>query len=239
MIDEKSKNGLFLSDDPKSVVSEAFRVLRTNLQFSSVDRPLKKVMVTSSVPQEGKSTVISNLALSLASAGNKVLLVDADMRRPNIYKIFLLENYKGLSNLLAEDLPIESVVIDTDIENLHIITSGPVPPNPAEMLGSQKMKKFLEEVSSRYDMVLIDSPPVNSVADASILSSLVDGVILVVEAGKTEREAAMVAVQQLKKVNARILGVILNKVKQQKGGGYYYYYYYYGEDGSRIKKKRR
>lgn len=238
-MDGKNRNGLFLSDDPKSVVSEAFRVLRTNLQFSSVDKPLKRIMVTSSVPQEGKSTVISNLALSMASAGNKVLLVDADLRRPNIYKIFLLENYKGLSNLLAEDLPLESVVNETKFENFHIITSGPVPPNPAEMLGSQKMKKFLESVSTMYDMVLIDSPPVNSVADASILSALVDGVILVVEAGKTEREAAAVAVDQLRKVNARILGVVLNKVEQQKGGGYYYYYYYYGEDNERIKKKKK
>ncbi|MCG0275498.1 MAG: CpsD/CapB family tyrosine-protein kinase [Thermosediminibacteraceae bacterium] len=229
---------LFLMDDPKSVVSEAFRMLRTNLQFASVDRPLKKIMVTSSVPQEGKSTVIANLAICIASAGSKVLLVDADLRRPNIYKLFLLENYKGLSNLLAENLPKDAVVNKTKVENLHVITSGPVPPNPAEILGSARMKNFLDQVSSEYDMVLIDAPPVNSVADASILSSLVDGVILVVEAGSTEREAAIVAKQQLEKVNARILGVVLNKVKQEKSGGYYYYYYYYGEEGKKRKKKK-
>ncbi|MCG0274841.1 MAG: CpsD/CapB family tyrosine-protein kinase [Thermosediminibacteraceae bacterium] len=229
---------LFLMDDPKSVVSEAFRMLRTNLQFASVDRPLKKIMVTSSVPQEGKSTVIANLAICIASAGSKVLLVDADLRRPNIYKLFLLENYKGLSNLLAENLPKDAVINKTKVENLHVITSGPVPPNPAEILGSARMKNFLDQVASEYDMVLIDAPPVNSVADASILSSLVDGVILVVEAGSTEREAAIVAKQQLEKVNARILGVVLNKVKQEKSGGYYYYYYYYGEEGKKRKKKK-
>ncbi|ADL07276.1 CpsD/CapB family tyrosine-protein kinase [Thermosediminibacter oceani] len=229
---------LFVMDDPKSVVSEAFRVLRTNLQFSSIDRPLKKVVVTSSIPQEGKSTVIANLAVSIASAGSRVLLVDADLRRPKLYKLFLLENYKGLSNLLAEDLPLDTVVNTTKVENLHVITSGPVPPNPAEVLGSAKMKNFLDEVASLYDMVLIDAPPVNSVADAAILSTLVDGVILVVEEGSTEREAAVAAKQQLDKVNARILGVVLNKVKQQKGGGYYYYYYYYGEGDHKRKKKK-
>lgn len=227
-----------LLDDPKSIVSEAFRVLRTNLQFAGVDKPLKKILITSSVPQEGKSLITSNLAISIASAGNKTLLVDADLRRPKQQKNFLLENYKGLSNLLAENLPLESVINETKVENLHVLTSGPVPPNPAEILGSAKMKKFIEEACSIYDMVLFDSPPVNSVADASILSASMDGVILVVEAGSTEREAAMVAKQQLEKVNARILGVVLNKV-EQKSGGYYYYYYYYGEDNKKIRKKRK
>lgn len=227
-----------LLDDPKSIMSEAFRVLRTNLQFASVDKPLKKIMITSSVPQEGKSLIVSNLAVSMANAGNKTLLVDADLRRPKQQKNFLLENYKGLSNLLAENLALESVVNQTKIENLHVLTSGPVPPNPAEILGSARMKRFIEEASSIYDMVLFDSPPVNSVADASILSASMDGVILVVEAGSTEREAAIVAKQQLEKVNARILGVVLNKV-EQKSGGYYYYYYYYGEDNKKIRKKKR
>ncbi|TYP52418.1 capsular exopolysaccharide synthesis family protein [Thermosediminibacter litoriperuensis] len=229
--------GLFIMTDPKSIVSEAFRVLRTNLHFSGIDRPLRKVMITSSIPGEGKSTIVSNLAVCIANTGSKVLLVDADLRRPQIYKFFLLENYKGLSNLLAEDLPLDTVVNTTKVENLHVITSGPVPPNPAEVLGSAKMKKFLDEVASVYDMVLIDAPPVNSVADASILSALVDGVILVVEESSTEREAAIAAKQQLEKVNARILGVVLNKVKQ-KDGGYYYYYYYYGEDNKRVKKRK-
>lgn len=227
-----------LIDDPKSVFAEAYRVLRTNLQFSAVDKPLKKVLVTSSVPQEGKSMVIANLAMSIANTGKKTLLVDADLRRPKQQKNFLLENYKGLSNFLSENLPLDSVINSTKIDTLHVITSGPVPPNPAEMLGSERMNRFIEEVSSIYDVVLFDTPPVNSVADASILSTRMDGVILVVEAGSTEREAAIIAKQQLDKVNARILGVVLNKV-HQKSGSYYYYYYYYGEDNERIRKKRK
>lgn len=164
--------------------------------------------------------------------------MDADLRRPKQQKNFLLENYKGLSNFLSENLPLDSVINSTKIDTLHVITSGPVPPNPAEMLGSERMNRFIEEVSSIYDVVLFDTPPVNSVADASILSPRMDGVILVVEAGSTEREAAIIAKQQLDKVNARILGVVLNKV-HQKSGSYYYYYYYYGEDNERIRKKRK
>jgi len=227
-----------LIDDPKSVVAEAYRVLRTNLQFSAVDKPLKKVLVTSSVPQEGKSMVIANLAISIASTGKKTLLVDADLRRPKQHKNFLLENHIGLSNLLAENLPLDKVLHTTKVDTLHVITSGPVPPNPAEMLGSDRMYKFIEEVSSIYDTILFDTPPVNSVADASILSPRMDGIILVIEAGSTEREASIIAKQQLEKVNARILGVVLNKV-QQKGGSYYYYYYYYGEDNRKIRKKKK
>lgn len=225
-------------DDPKSVESEAFRVLRTNLQFTAIDKPLKNILITSSVPQEGKSTVISNLAITIAGAGNKTLLVDADLRRPKQQKIFLLENYKGLSNIIAENLPLDNVINKTKIANLDVITSGPLPPNPAEMLGSARMKNFIQEINSMYDIVLFDSPPVNSVADASILSTAVDGVVLVIAANSTEREAVLVAKQQLEKVKARILGVVLNKV-EQKSGGYYYYYYYYGEDNKKIRKKKR
>ena len=227
-----------LIDDPKSVIAEAYRVLRTNLQFSAVDKPLKTILVTSSVPQEGKSKVIANLAISIASTGKKTLLVDADLRRPKQHKNFLLENHIGLSNLLAENLPLDKVLHTTKVDTLHVITSGPVPPNPAEMLGSDRMYKFIEEVSSIYDTILFDTPPVNSVADASILSPRMDGIILVIEAGSTEREASIIAKQQLEKVNARILGVVLNKV-QQKGGSYYYYYYYYGEDNRKIRKKKK
>lgn len=224
-------------DDPKSIISEAFRVLRTNLQFAGVDKPLKKIMVTSSVPHEGKSTVIGNLALSIANAGYNTLLVDADLRRPKQHKSFVLENHKGLSNLLAENLPLDNVIQLTKIETLHVITSGPIPPNPAEMLGSVRMKEFIEEVCSIYDIILFDTPPINSVADSSILSSRMDGVILVIESGATEREAAIVAKQQLERVNARILGVVLNKVEQKSGG--YHYYYYYGEDDDKRRKKRK
>ncbi len=238
-MEQNRLQNLMIADDPKSIISEAFRVLRTNLQFSSIDKQLKIISITSSDPGEGKTTIASNLAASVASTGSKVLLIDADLRKPRMQKVFLLENYKGLSNLLAENLPLESVINQTGMENLHVITSGPVPPNPAEILGSGRMKNFLSKAGSVYDMVFLDSPPVNTVADASILSPYVDGVILVVEAGTTPREAVIAAKQQLEKVKANIIGVVLNKAEQH-GGGYYYYYYYYGEDHSaKAGKKRR
>lgn len=224
-------------DDPKSILAEAFRVLRTNLQFSSIDKPIKKIAITSSQPREGKSTVMANLAISFSMAGYKVLLIDADMRRPTQHKKFLLENHKGLSNLLAEDLPPQSAINKTEIKDLHVLTSGPLPPNPAEILGSAKMKEFMEEVSEKYDIILIDAPPVNSVADASIISAYTDGIILVVAAGETRREAVKIAKQQLIQVKAKILGVVLNKLKESDSG--YYYYYYYGEDDAKHKKKKR
>lgn len=239
MNNQTKLSNLMVMDDPKSVVSEAFRMLRTNLQFAGVDKPLKIVSVTSGNPEEGKSTIAANLAISFASTGSKVLLIDADLRRPKINKLFLLENHIGLSSLLAGDLPLDSVIRETEIPNLQIITSGPVPPNPAEILGSAKMKDFLLKVNPMYDIILVDSSPVNTVADASILSSRVDGLILVVEAGSSSRESVMLAKQQLQKVNARILGVVLNKVKDAGSGYYYYYYYYYGNDAPGKKKKRK
>lgn len=223
--------------DPKSIYSEAYRVLRTNLQFTGLDKPLKAILITSSNPQEGKTTVVANLAVAMAQVGNKVLLVDADMRKPRLQKVFVLENYKGLSTMIASDDNIDSVVNHTEISNLDILTSGPVPPNPAEILSSKKMKLFIERCKENYDITLFDTPPVNSVADASILSTMVDGTIIVTAANQTEREAVKVAKVQLEKVNANILGIILNKVKESTGG--YYYYYYYGEDNQKIRKKKR
>jgi protein-tyrosine kinase len=226
------KNGINLEiiDNPKSLISEAFRVLRTNLQFSSVDKPVKKICVTSSRPKEGKSMVVSNLALSVASTGRKVLLIDGDLRKPSIQTIFHLKNDKGLSNLLVENISYELVLNSSGISNLHIITSGSIPPNPAEILCSARMKTFLEEIGERYDMVLVDSPPVISVADPLIITQYMDGVILVVNSGVTDRETAIAAKQQLDKVNSRILGVVLNKVRQ-KSEDDYYYYYGTGDDG--------
>ncbi|MFA5535741.1 MAG: CpsD/CapB family tyrosine-protein kinase [Bacillota bacterium] len=231
------EKNLLVVEDPKSITAEAFRMLRTNLQFMGVDKPLKVIAVCSSNPSEGKSTVITNLASSFAIAGSKVLLIDADLRRPQVNKIFYLENHVGLSNLLAGGLDLDSVINKTAIENLDIITSGPLPPNPAEILGSAKMEEFLNGIRPAYDMLLVDSPPVNTVADASILATKVDGMVFVIEAGKTTREAVMLAKQQLGKVNARILGVVLNKVKQV-GGGYYYYYYYYNDESDAGQNKK-
>lgn len=225
---------------PKSPVAEAYRVLRTNIQFSSIDNPLKTVLVTSSGPGEGKTTTVSNLAIVLAQSGAKVLLIDADLRKPKIHKVFDLQNQQGLTSILAESKPFISFVNDTVMENLHIITCGPLPPNPSELLGSKKMKAFIEEVKGCYDMVLLDTPPAGTVTDAVVMSTVADGVILVAASGQVTIDAVSRAKGLLTKVNANIIGVVLNKLEKNANGNYYYYYYYYyGEDERKASKRKR
>ena len=216
--------------DARSPMAEAFRTIRTNIHYASVDRELKTLLVTSPQPVEGKSTTASNLAVVMAQAGQKTLLVDCDFRRPTVHRIFDLPNSQGLTNLIAEDAPLEGMVTNSVVDNLYVLTCGPIPPNPAEMLASSKMQKFLETVAASYDKVIIDSPPTGAVTDALILSSMVDGVILVVRAGETVIQAAKDAKEKLTNANAHILGVIINGIKDGEGG--YYYYYYYRDDGA-------
>ncbi|HHV76820.1 MAG TPA: CpsD/CapB family tyrosine-protein kinase [Syntrophothermus lipocalidus] len=216
--------------DARSPMAEAFRTIRTNIHYASVDRELKTLLVTSPQPTEGKSTTASNLAVVMAQAGQKTLLVDCDFRRPTVHRIFNLPNTQGLTNLIAEDAPLEGMVTNSVVDNLYVLTCGPIPPNPAEMLASAKMQKFLETVAADYDKVIIDSPPTGAVTDALILSSMVDGVILVVKSGETVIQAAKDAKEKLTNANAHILGVIINGIKESEGG--YYYYYYYGDDGA-------
>ncbi len=213
--------------DPKSSASEAYRTLRTNLQFSSIDRELKSLIVTSSGPGEGKSTTITNLAVVIAQSGKSVLLIDADMRKPTVHHYFRLPNMRGLSNMLANGDQLEEVALETGIGGLSVITSGPVPPNPAEILASKKMTDFLHSVISRYDYVLIDAPPVVAVTDAQILSRHVDGVLLVIHSGKANREMVIKAKNLLENVQARILGTVLNNRKLDRKR---YDYYYYGQE---------
>ena len=212
--------------DPKSPVAEAFRVLRTNLHYVNLDKKIKTVMVTSAGPNEGKSTILANLAVAIAQTGQKVLIVDADLRKPTQHKIFSLNGVKGLTNLLVEEVDFAEVVQPCEVENLSIITSGPIPPNPSELLGSLRMDSFLSSVTE-YDLVLFDTPPVVAVTDAAVLSSKLDGVLLLIESKKVKIERAKAAKEQLLKANARILGVILNNVAYS--GDDYQYYYYYGE----------
>lgn len=210
--------------NPKLPVAEAFRTLRTNIQFASIDKPLRTIMITSTGPSEGKSTTISNLAVVLAQQDKKVLLVDADLRKPTVHHTFQLPNRVGLTNVLAGGGTIQSAVQKSTFGDLHVLTSGPVPPNPAELLGSKKMSQLVEEVVSEYDYVLFDAPPVVAVTDAQILSSLMDGVLLVVNSGKTHREMALKAKGLLENVQANVIGVVLNQ-KEVNGEGDYYYYY--------------
>lgn len=222
--------------NPKSAASEAYRILRTNIQFANVDKEIKTILVTSAGLAEGKSSTIANLACAMVQAGKSVLVVDADLRKPAQHKIFHLQNVKGLSNTLVEDVPNLAYVINTELSGLDILLSGPIPPNPAELLGSKRMKQFIHEASSLYDTVLIDSPPIIAVTDASVLAQEADGVILVLAYGEVSKEYAIQAKERLDKVGAKIMGAIINKMDMKDKGQYYYYYHqYYGED----KKKKK
>jgi capsular exopolysaccharide synthesis family protein len=221
---------LITHHDPKSPVSEAFRTLRTNIQFASPDKPLHSIMITSAGPAEGKSTVLANLAIAMAQAGKKVIVVDADMRRPNQHKIFGVPQTPGLTNVLVGMASLEDVFKPTGIDGLSIVPSGPVAPNPSELVGSKMMKTVIQETCDKADVVLFDAPPVVAVTDAAVLAPQLDGVLLLISSGTVAREAALGAKALLEKVDANILGVVLNNVSSKDSYGYYYYYYYYYED---------
>lgn len=229
---------LIVEKEPKSIAAEAYRTLRTNIQYSSFDKDIKTILVTSSGPSEGKSITTGNLALTMAQSDKKVLIVDCDLRKPAVHKKFSISNEKGLSNYLIGEVELDDVIVKYS-ENLYLLTSGTIPPNPAEMLSSKKMKEFLDLMKEKFDTVIIDSPPVLAVTDAQILSTEVEGVLLVAASGQTEKEALIRAKELLLKVKANILGVILTKVPQDSGKSYGYTYYYYYGDGDDNHKKRR
>ncbi|AHF07669.1 CpsD/CapB family tyrosine-protein kinase [Desulfitobacterium metallireducens] len=221
-----SEYKLFSMLSPKSPISEAFRTLRTNIEFSNVDRVVKRILFTSTGPREGKSSTIANLASMMVQTDKKVLIIDADLRNPTQHKILSQDNCEGLTTLLVDEgLPILNYIKKTDQEGLELLTSGPIPPNPAELLGSKRMKQLLSEAAEAYDIVLIDSPPTIAVTDSSILAQSVDGVVLVLASGEVSRDYAVQAKEQLEKVGAKILGIVLNKM-EMKTKEYYYYYSY-------------
>lgn len=217
------KRSLITSTDPKSFFSEQYRSIRTNIQYSSVDKELKTIVVTSSGPEDGKSTTVANLAVVFAQQGLKVLLIDSDLRKPTVHYTFNVVNTKGLTNVLTRQATLEEVVQETMEENLSILTSGPIPPNPAELLSSNTMEEVVKKASKTFDIVLFDSPPLLSVTDGQILASKCDGTILVVNSGKTEIEQLIKAKDLLKSVNSHLLGAILNNKKLKN------IHYYYGE----------
>ncbi|RME48802.1 MAG: polysaccharide biosynthesis tyrosine autokinase [Chloroflexi bacterium] len=210
-VEEQAK--LVTLSDPRSPVAEAYRSLRTNLEFSSLDEPLRTMVVTSPAPEAGKSTTLANLAVTMAQAGKQVILVDCDLRRPSLHEIFGVSNTTGLTSVILDDTTSAPPLRETGVPGLKLLTSGPLPPNPAELLGSRRMADLIRALREQADIVLFDAPPVIAVTDAAILASQVDGVLLVLNAGVTRREHAQRAKAALEKVNARLIGTVLNNVK--------------------------
>ncbi len=231
---------LVTARQPNSPVSEAYRLLRTNLQFSGVKNPAGSLLVTSSSPGEGKSTTAANLAVSMAQSHKRIILVDTDLRRPNLHKVFGMANKRGLTSLmLDESLGVDDVLQPTDLENLRVLTSGPLPPNPAEVLNSAQMQDIIEQLKACSDLVIFDSPPVLAVADAVILSGRLNNTLLVVQAGKTRSDMVKRSLTALNQVNARVAGVVLNNMRKRQGGAYSYYYESYNPGGERAPKPGR
>ena len=240
-----AKKLLLTEFPPRSGVAEAYRSLRTNLQYFNTDKPIKSILITSSIAQEGKSTIVSNLAISLSQLGLKTVMVDADLRKPMLHKLFEADLSPGLTNLIiSKDVEFKKTIKNTRIENLFLITAGSVPPNPAELLESKRMKEVSYEITKEFDYLIFDAPPIVLVADAVILSTLVDGVILIIEAKKTRRDAIFSSKEIIKNVGGKILGTVLNKTRFSRmdymyGGYSGYYYYGYDESGHKTKKKKQ
>jgi non-specific protein-tyrosine kinase len=208
---------------PRSPAAEAYRTLRTNLYFSSLDQVLETLVVTSAAPGDGKSTTLSNLAVTMAQGERPTILVDADLRQPSLHTLFGVSNSEGLTTMAVDKGALsEPPLVDSGVDNLWLLPSGPLPPNPAEILGSRRMEEIINALKSRADMLLFDAPPVIAVTDAAVLGNKVDGVLLVVKASKTRREHALRAKELLERVNVRIVGAVLNNAPpDQSLGGYY------------------
>ncbi len=214
---------LIAENNPRSPITEQYRTLRTNVQFSGIDEKIKSLLVTSSEPSAGKSITAANLAVVYAQQGLKTLLVDGDMRKPTVHYTFRLDNLKGLSNALVDNLPFDGVAEASDVDNLDVMTSGPVPPNPSELLASQRFKQGLSQASEVYDMIIVDTPPLLAVTDAQILANLLDGVIIVARSNQTEVDQLKESVELIKKVQGNLLGTVLNDVEKSAKEDYYYY----------------
>lgn len=212
-----SPDRLLLREDTNFNIKEAYKAARTNVMFSVPGEGCKKVVITSSYPAEGKTTASTNLSITFAQTGNRVLLIDCDMRKPKIHKAFNLVGDKGLSNVLGGFCGLSEVMQKTAYENLSVISAGHIPPNPAELLASESMKKLLEELSSQFDYIFLDTPPVNVVTDATVLVPVTSGIIMVVRQAVTNQHDIQEALAKLELVEAKVLGFILGSIKPQKG----------------------
>lgn len=219
--------GLVVVNKPTAVVSEQFRTIRTNIQFSMVDTNLETLAITSASPSSGKSVIAANLAATFANDNKKVLLIDGDLRKPTVHKTFKVRNTDGLTSLLTDkDSTLSDAIYRTHTDGLYILTSGAIPPNPAELLASKRMNQLIEETKSYFDLVVFDLPPVLAVTDAQVMASKVDGTIFVAPKGLVNKDQMIQSRDLLNKVNANVLGAILNRVEKSDDN---YYYYYYGE----------
>lgn len=215
--------GLVTLSEPLSPASEAYRTLRMNLQFAALDKPLKSLLITSPGPGEGKSTTLANLAVTMAQGEQRVLMVDCDLRRPSLHRLLGLENEAGLTTMMVDDQALEAPPLQqTVVENLRFLAGGPPPPRPADLMGSQRMARIIERLQAEADILLFDAPPVMAVTDAVILATKMDGVLLVISAGETKREDAQRSVERLTKVNASIMGIVLNNVSPDSVASSYY-----------------
>ncbi len=222
--------------DPNSSVMEFFKTIRTNIEFSSIDHKLRAVNITSSTQGEGKSMVLINLALSFAQIGRSVLIIDADLRRPSIHRSFGISNRRGLTSTLLGDETLSDNTHATAYPNLSILTAGPIPPNPAELLMSEAMTALIEEAKGLYDMVFIDCPPAGIITDAAIVATKVDGTLFVARSGVADKRLVKHAVDHLEHVQARVLGFVFNGVESETDG-YYYQQYYYTQEPQETRRR--
>ena len=224
--EEVGRTGMIIADNPFSIVSEQIRTIRTNIQFSMIDKDLQTISITSATASSGKSTIASNLAGAFAAEDTKVLLVDADMRKPTIHKIFRVQNTQGLTNVLTDrHLRLSDVAHRSYVENLDFVTCGVIPPNPSELIGSKRMEELIEQMKEEYDLIIFDNPPLLAVTDAQVMATRVDGTIVVVPKGEVSKDELEKAASLLENVKANVLGTVLNKVEVDADT-----YYYYGEE---------
>ncbi|TET46682.1 polysaccharide biosynthesis tyrosine autokinase [candidate division TA06 bacterium] len=246
--EEVLKRVLISRFDPRSPIAEAYRTVRTNLQYVQLDKKYRTIMFTSPLPEEGKSTSLANISLTLSQLGAKTLVVDSDLRRPVQHRIFGVHKSPGLTGILVNEESPDEVISPTKYENLYVLPSGPIPPNPSELLSSDRMKQLITQLKEEFEFILFDSPPILVVTDAAVLGGKTDGTVVVVRFEKTDRRAALEAKKLLENAKVEVLGVVLNDVKIERAlGGYGYHYYcrsyyppYYGDDkGEKVKKKRK
>ena len=229
--EQQRRSSLVMVTEPKSPIAESFRALRTNIQYINYDRKLKTLMVTSSGPGEGKTFVLTNLAVALAEAGHRVIVICSDMRRPAVHQFFHLSNTEGLSTVLVGKKTMEECMKSSGKHNLKVLPSGPLPPNPSELIGSKRMNEVLAASKAQADLVLIDTPPVLAVSDAAVLAPRADGVIVVVNMEGSKRDEAKKARDLLLQVNSNLVGAVLNNIGEARSYGYYYYYHHHEEKG--------